>query len=66
MTARDRWVEMYQDVQGDWRWRLVAGNGETIADSGEGYVHYRDARVMAEELHPHLEIRQPEGDADGD
>lgn len=21
-----------------WRWRLVAGNGEIIADSAEGYV----------------------------
>ena len=26
-----------------WRWRLVAGNGETIADSGEAYVSKSNA-----------------------
>ena len=30
---------MYRDVQGGWRWRLVAANGRIIADSGESYVH---------------------------
>lgn len=29
--------EMYQSSNGEWRWRLVAPNGRTIADSGEGY-----------------------------
>lgn len=38
-----RRLEMYQDVQGDWRWRLRANNGKILADSGEGYVEYRDA-----------------------
>jgi uncharacterized protein YegP (UPF0339 family) len=28
---------MYQDKRGDWRWRLVAANGKTVADSAEGY-----------------------------
>jgi uncharacterized protein YegP (UPF0339 family) len=28
---------VYEDAAGEWRWRLVAGNGEPIADSGEGY-----------------------------
>lgn len=30
-------VDVYEDAAGEWRWRLVAGNGETIADSSEGY-----------------------------
>ena len=29
--------EVYEDSAGEWRWRLVAVNGNIIADSGEGY-----------------------------
>jgi uncharacterized protein YegP (UPF0339 family) len=29
--------EVYQDKAGEYRWRLVAPNGKSIADSGEGY-----------------------------
>lgn len=29
--------ELYEDNAGEWRWRLVAANGNIIADSGEGY-----------------------------
>lgn len=29
--------EVFQDNAGEWRWRLVAANGNIIADSGEGY-----------------------------
>jgi uncharacterized protein YegP (UPF0339 family) len=29
--------EVYRDKIGQYRWRLVATNGRTIADSGEGY-----------------------------
>lgn len=36
--------EVYQDEAGEWRWRLVAANGEKVADSGEGYTRERDAR----------------------
>ena len=28
--------ELYKDAKGEFRWRLIAPNGETIA-SGEGY-----------------------------
>lgn len=34
--------EIYQDVPGEWRWRLVAKNGEIIA-TGEGYTRKEDA-----------------------
>ncbi len=30
-------MEQYRDQAGEFRWRAVAGNGETIADSAEGY-----------------------------
>lgn len=29
--------EVYEDSAGQWRWRMVAGNGRIVADSGEGY-----------------------------
>ena len=28
---------VFQDSADEWRWRLVASNGNIIADSGEGY-----------------------------
>jgi uncharacterized protein len=34
--------QTYQDQQGYWRWRLVAGNSRIIADSGEGYYNRQD------------------------
>lgn len=34
--------ELYRDAAGEWRWRLVAENGEPIADSGEGYKRKSD------------------------
>ena len=33
---------VYRDNAGQWRWRLRAANGQTIADSGEGYVNKHD------------------------
>ncbi|WP_436926557.1 HVO_2922 family protein [Halosimplex amylolyticum] len=29
--------EVFRDSADEWRWRLVAANGNIIADSGEGY-----------------------------
>lgn len=39
---------IYEDVAGEWRWRLVAGNGQIIADSAEGYTRESDAVRAAE------------------
>lgn len=33
----DDYVEVYRDADGDRRWRFKAANGNTLADSGEGY-----------------------------
>ncbi len=30
--------EVYKDNKGEYRWRLKASNGQTIATSGEGYT----------------------------
>lgn len=35
-------VERYEDEAGEHRWRIVAGNGEIIATSSEGYTDKRD------------------------
>lgn len=37
-------IQVYQDRAGEWRWRMLAANGRTVADSGEGYSRERDAR----------------------
>jgi uncharacterized protein YegP (UPF0339 family) len=29
--------QIYRDASREWRWRLVARNGKTIADSAESY-----------------------------
>ena len=29
--------ELYKDEKGEFRWRLVASNGQAMASSGEGY-----------------------------
>jgi hypothetical protein len=29
--------ELYKDAKQEFRWRLIAPNGQTIASSGEGY-----------------------------
>lgn len=42
MTRGPR-VVYYRDTTGEWRWRITAANGETIADSSEGYKRRTDA-----------------------
>lgn len=29
--------EVYTDKKGEWRWRLKASNGQTVATPGEGF-----------------------------
>ena len=36
--------EVYKDAKGEFRWRLKATNGETIANSGEGYKAKSDCQ----------------------
>ena len=37
-----RVFQVYSDAAGEWRWRLVAGNDQIIATSGEGYRNRQD------------------------
>lgn len=52
MAKRSAQLKVYQDIRGTWRWRVQAGNGKIIADSGEGYRNLVDLengiRVMKE------------------
>jgi uncharacterized protein len=34
--------KVYRDTAGYWRWRYIAGNNRTLADSGEGYANRAD------------------------
>jgi uncharacterized protein len=36
-------LDVYLDKSGDWRWRALAANGRTVADSSEGYRKKADA-----------------------
>lgn len=35
-------VEYYKDWENEWRWRVIADNGNIIADSSEGYKNKGD------------------------
>jgi uncharacterized protein YegP (UPF0339 family) len=40
--------EVYPDKGGHYRWRLVAGNGQTTASSGESFSSHASAKHAAE------------------
>jgi uncharacterized protein YegP (UPF0339 family) len=42
--------QIYRDRAGEYRWRLVAPNGDIIADSGEGYESRYNAKRAAENV----------------
>ncbi|GAB7093377.1 hypothetical protein JCM30237_05290 [Halolamina litorea] len=42
--------ELYEDKNGQWRWRLRHDNGNIIADSGEGYASKQKARQGIESV----------------
>ena len=42
-TPRPPRLDIYCDSEGQWRWRLRAGNGRIIADGSEGYRSKRNA-----------------------
>lgn len=40
-------IETYERADGRWGWRLIAGNGRTIAtDGGQGYENRADCEAM--------------------
>lgn len=42
------YFQLYQDVSNHWRWRLVAGNGKLIANSGEAFYSKENAQRSAQ------------------
>jgi len=42
--------ELYKDTRGEFRWRLIAPNGQTIATSGEGYKAKESAKAGIESV----------------
>ena len=42
--------ELYKDKKGEFRWRLVASNGQAIASSGEGYTTLSNAKAGIESV----------------
>jgi len=43
-------IEIYKDEAGEWRWRLVAPNGQLIASSGEGFRRKWSAKRSAKRV----------------
>jgi uncharacterized protein YegP (UPF0339 family) len=55
--------ELFVDAADEWRWRLVASNGNIIADSGEGYSSKQGAKRGIESVKrvaADAEVREPE------
>lgn len=42
--------DAYEDLVGRWRWRLVAGEGRTVATSGESFDSHWHALRAAEDV----------------
>ncbi len=41
---------IYTDSSGEYRWKLVAGDGQTVATSGEGFASPSNATRAAENV----------------
>lgn len=48
--------EVYADAAGEHRWRLVAKNGKTVADSGEGYKRQASALDAVDRIRSYLRV----------
>jgi uncharacterized protein YegP (UPF0339 family) len=44
---------IYQDKVGEYRWRLVASNGQVTAGSAQHFASHYDARRAAEHVKDH-------------
>ena len=50
--------ELYPDAKGEFRWRLVASNGQTIATGGEGYKQKDSAKAGIESVKKNAPIAE--------
>jgi uncharacterized protein YegP (UPF0339 family) len=56
-----RLIEVYEDSEGEWRWRGVAGNGEIVCQ-GESHTTVHDAKRAAMDVIPGILIKEVEDD----
>jgi uncharacterized protein YegP (UPF0339 family) len=40
-------IEVYRDLAGEYRWRIIAGNGRIVATSGEAFDSKSNAKRAA-------------------
>jgi uncharacterized protein YegP (UPF0339 family) len=55
MTKSPDRLTIYRDTAGEWRWRRVAANGQTVATPGEGYT--RRFRAIEAACKRNLDVR---------
>jgi len=41
---------IYKDSAGNYRWRLVSSNGQTVASAGESFTSHSNAKRAAENV----------------
>jgi uncharacterized protein YegP (UPF0339 family) len=59
-------IQIYKDAKGEWRWRLVASNGQIIATSGEGYKNLSHCEEMVNSMWTRFGESEIETDDDGE
>ncbi len=52
--------QLYTDAKGEFRWRLVASNGQSIATSGEGYKSKDSAKAGIESVKKNAPVAEIE------
>lgn len=53
VEVEEAYFAVYRDETDEWRWRLVHGNGQVIAESAEGYTDRSDAVEALERVNRH-------------
>lgn len=50
--ARIGYLELYPDAVGQWRWRIIAGNGKLVDTPGEAFDSKSNAKRAGLKQHP--------------
>jgi uncharacterized protein YegP (UPF0339 family) len=68
VTISEEQFEVYEEAQGQWRWRKVGANGEIVEESERSYTQPKGARAAAKRndaMLPTALVRErPEGEGD--
>ena len=52
--------ELYKDVKGEFRWRLIVSNGQIVATAGEGYKSKESAKAGIESVEKNAPVAEIE------